>query len=225
MTLDGKIATRTGESRWITGPAARAHGHRLRRRAGAVMVGTTTALRDDPLLLPRPALGRLPVRIVLDRRGRLPLSLKLLAPGAEGRRIYVTSARIGTRRVAALEARGLEVIRAPERGGRLSLKPVLAALAKAGVGQLLVEGGSALHGSFLDEGLAQEVAAFVAPLVLGGRDAPGPASGKGVARLRQAFGLESVVVRRLGRDLLLEGRLGGAEVGSRKSEVPADLGL
>jgi diaminohydroxyphosphoribosylaminopyrimidine deaminase/5-amino-6-(5-phosphoribosylamino)uracil reductase len=207
MTLDGKIATRTGESRWITGPEARAHAHRLRRRAGAVMVGTTTALRDDPLLLARPALGRVPVRIVLDRRGRLPLSLKLLAPGAVGRRIYVTSTRTRARRLAAITARGLEVLRAPESGGRLSLHRVLAGLGKAGVGQLLVEGGSALHGSFLDAGLAQEVAAFLAPLIVGGARAPAPTGGQGIARLTRALRLEAPVVRRLGEDLLVEGRL------------------
>jgi diaminohydroxyphosphoribosylaminopyrimidine deaminase/5-amino-6-(5-phosphoribosylamino)uracil reductase len=205
MTLDGKIGSRTGESKWITGPRARAHAHRLRRRACAVLAGTTTLLRDDPLLLPRPARGRLPARVILDRRGRLPLSLRLLAPRAEGRRIYVVSPRAPARRVIEARRRGLEVLAVPVRGDRLHLGALLDRLGRSGIAQLLVEGGGELIGGFLDLGLAQEVAAFVAPVLLGGKEAPGPAAGKGIARLEKALRLEEVKARRLGGDILIEG--------------------
>jgi diaminohydroxyphosphoribosylaminopyrimidine deaminase/5-amino-6-(5-phosphoribosylamino)uracil reductase len=207
MSLDGKIATRTGESRWITGPQARAHAHRLRRRVCAVMAGTTTLRRDDPLLLPRPARGRLPARVVLDRAGRLPLSLRILSPSGEGRRIYVASPRASLRRLREVRGRGLEVLVVPERLGRLSLPDLLLGLGALGVSELLVEGGGALIGAFLDAGLAQEVAAFVAPVIVGGKDAPTPAQGRGLARIAGALRLADPAVRRLGRDVVIEGRL------------------
>lgn len=115
MTLDGKVATADGASRWITGEAARARAHALRRRVDAVVVGTETALRDDPRLDPRPARGRTPARVVLDRRGRLPLGLRLLAaePAANGTRIYVTSESVARRRGRALAAHGVRVLVLP----------------------------------------------------------------------------------------------------------------
>lgn len=226
MTLDGKIATRTGESRWITSEAARAEAHRLRRRADGILVGTGTLLRDDPHLLPRPSRGRTPVRIALDRKGRLPLGLRFFdpappqgkVPGAArpvpdwldpaARRIYVVGPGASSRRRREVAARGIKVIAVPEAGGLLCLPALLDSLGAAGIGQLLVEGGGELIGSFLDEGLAQEAAVFVAPLVFGGAGAPGPAGGEGIARLADALRLESPAMRRVGPDVLIAGRIG-----------------
>ena len=220
MTLDGKIATRTGESRWITGEAARAHAHGLRRRVDGVLVGTGTAIKDDPLLLPRPSRGRVPARIILDRRGRLPLSLRFFqSPGEplsaaspkasanQGRRICVVGPRVGPARRCELARRGIEILQVPERGGRLSIPALLAALGAAGIAQLLVEGGGEVIGAFLDAGLAQEVAVFIAPTILGGAGAPGPAMGLGTASLADGLRIEAPAVRRIGGDLLIEGRL------------------
>jgi diaminohydroxyphosphoribosylaminopyrimidine deaminase/5-amino-6-(5-phosphoribosylamino)uracil reductase len=208
MSLDGKIATRTGESRWITGRQARAHGHALRRRADAVMVGTLTALRDDPRLTPRPARGRRPMRIILDRRGRLPLDLRILAPerrrGA-GLRVYVTSRRTAARRGRELESRGVRLLVAPEGPGGLDLAAVLSELGRLGVSQLLVEGGGKLGGSFLEGGLVDEVAVLLAPLLIGGAEAPGPLEGSGIARLSAALRLEAAERRLVGEDLLIQG--------------------
>ncbi len=211
MTLDGKIATRSGESRWITGAPAREHAHGLRRRADAVLAGTETILRDDPCLLPRPARGRAPARIILDRRGRLPWSLAVLSPRppSEGRRIYVTSPRVPEGRRSEARRRGLEVLEVPEVQGRLSLSALLDALGRAGIGQLLVEGGGRLIGDFLAGRLAQEAAVFVAPVIFGGEGAPGPAGGRGIARIADALHLRAPRVRLLGRDVLIQGRLQG----------------
>jgi diaminohydroxyphosphoribosylaminopyrimidine deaminase / 5-amino-6-(5-phosphoribosylamino)uracil reductase len=209
MTLDGKIATRTGESRWITGRPARERAHQLRRRADAVLAGTETFRRDDPLLLPRPPRGRIPARVILDRRGRLPWSLKALSPSPPegGRRIYVVSPRCPPNRRREVQRRGLEVIEAPEAHDRLSLPAVLDALGRMGICQLLVEGGGMLIGDLLSRRLAQEVAVFVAPVLFGGQEAPGPAGGRGIGRLADALELEAPVVRRLGRDVLIQGRI------------------
>ncbi len=208
MSLDGKIATSRGESRWITGPLARGYAHGLRRRVDAVLVGTNTLRADDPMLLPRPDRGRRPVRVILDRTGRLPLKLRVFAPEG-GTRLYVVSPRVAARRLARVAARGLEILVIPERRGRLDLARLLDALGKRGISQLLVEGGGKLLGAFLDRGLVQEVAAFVAPVLIGGEEAPGPAQGNGIARLAEALRLPEPRIRRLGPDILIEGRLSG----------------
>jgi diaminohydroxyphosphoribosylaminopyrimidine deaminase/5-amino-6-(5-phosphoribosylamino)uracil reductase len=213
MSLDGKTATASGESRWITGSKSRAAAHGLRRRVDAVLVGTETALRDDPLLTPRPARGRKPLRVVLDRRGRLPLDLRLLRrlpPGdAGGPVLYVASKRTGSRRLAELRRRGLEVLIVGESERGLDLHEILAALAQRDVSQLLVEGGGRLAAGFVEGGWASEVAAFVAPRLLGGAGAPTPLAGLGFAELARSPWLREVEVRMLDRDLCISGRVAG----------------
>ncbi len=206
MSADGKIATRTGSSRWISGEASRRLVHRLRRRVDAVMVGTETLCRDDPSLLPRPARGRTPVRVILDRLGRLPPSLGVLQDDGTPR-VYVTSSRTPAARRRGIEANGLDVLTVPARRGRLDLERVLAALGERGVSQLLVEGGGALAASLLEAGLAQEVVVFTAPKVVGGASAPGPVGGRGVATMADALQLVDVRIRRLGDDAVITGRL------------------
>ena len=211
MSLDGKIATARGESCWITGREARAHAHGLRRRVDAILVGTETALRDDCLLTPRPARGRKPWRVVLDRRGRLPLKLRLFRREARGAatgpRLYVTSPRTGTRRLREVERRGLRVLTVPEVGDGLDLEYLFSELGQKGISQLLIEGGGKLAGSSLEGGLVQEVAAYVAPRLLGGRGAPSPIGGAGIASLAACSWLDVREERRLGKDFLIRGVL------------------
>ena len=206
MSADGKIATRTRESQWITGERARAFAHRLRRRADAVIVGTETLRQDDPNLLPRPRRGRTPLRVLLDRRGRLPLRLQVFANDATPR-LYVTTRDLTPRRQRQLAARGIDVLELRGRRGLLDLRALLKRLGARGVSQVLVEGGGALGGGFADARLVQEVAVFVAPSLIGGAAAPGPIGGVGVARVRAALQLEGASTRRLGNDLVLTGRV------------------
>ena len=211
MTLDGKTATSGGESQWITGEGSRARGHALRRRVDGILVGTNTALSDDPRLTPRPARGRRPWRIVLDRRGRLPLRLGLLSPaeepGVPGPRLYVAGPRVPANRLRLLESRGVRALVVPERSGGLDLEKLLDALGGLGISQLLVEGGATLAGSFLEKRLAHEVAAFIAPRIAGGRDAAPAVGGKGLRLLAQTPWIEEPEVRRLGDDIAIQGRL------------------
>ncbi len=202
VTLDGKLATASGDSRWVSGPEARAQVHRLRDRIDAVLVGAGTARADDPRLTARPAQGRGrdPIRVVLDSRLELPPRLRLLRPrrGAPTLVAHVS----GTPRV---HRAGVEYLRCRARGGRVDLRDLLAKLAARGVTSLLVEGGAEVHASFLREGIADRVLLFVAPKIAGG-DARSWVAGRGPARMEDALRLEDVEVARVGEDLLVSGR-------------------
>jgi diaminohydroxyphosphoribosylaminopyrimidine deaminase/5-amino-6-(5-phosphoribosylamino)uracil reductase len=216
-SLDGRIATASGASRWITGPEARVRVHALRRTVDAVAVGIGTALADAPTLTPRdapPVEGRTPpVRVVFDRRARLPLDAPLVATARETATWLVTGPEADTR---AHEAAGVHVLRANEQGGALDLGAALAALGKRGIVDLLVEGGAVLAGAMLASDAVDELWWFVAPLVLGdqGRAAvigPAPATPDDAQRFsvltRERYGDDTLIVmRRRAVDRASDGR-------------------
>lgn len=199
VTLDGKIATRTGDSRWVTGPEARREGHRLRDRADAVLVGAGTARADDPRLTVRIPGGRDPVRVVLDARLSLPPRLRLFRQRSSAPTIvaYVRG-RPRQRRP------GVEYLRCRGSKGRVDLDDLLAKLAARGVTSLLVEGGAEVHRSFLDAGLVDRVVLFVAPKIAGA-DGLSFVAGPGAARMSRALALSRVEVRRAGQDVVISG--------------------
>jgi diaminohydroxyphosphoribosylaminopyrimidine deaminase/5-amino-6-(5-phosphoribosylamino)uracil reductase len=196
MSLDGKIATRSGESRWITGEEARLHGHRLRHIHDAILVGVNTVISDDPELTTRldGEEVRQPLRVVLDSQLRIRMSAKVVGPNT-----LIATTRAG--RMGAAEV--LKLPAAPD--GRVALEPLLDELGKRGVLSLLVEGGSEVHASFFANGLVDKVHAYIAPRLIGGRDAPGPLGGAGVERLAEAIPLRDMDSTRLGADLLITG--------------------
>jgi diaminohydroxyphosphoribosylaminopyrimidine deaminase/5-amino-6-(5-phosphoribosylamino)uracil reductase len=212
MSLDGKIATAAGESRWITGEKSRALGMSLRAGADAILVGVNTIVKDDPSLTVRRAGfgGKAWRRIVLDPRARTPLSAKVVSdPFADATTVVVTKAA-PARRAAALSRR-VRVLRAPQRkAGGIDLRWLLRTLGREQVTALLVEGGGETNAAFLSQGLAGRVVFFYAPLVLGGRAAPKAVAGKGAACLSQALSLAGARWRRLGSDMVLTARLSGA---------------
>jgi diaminohydroxyphosphoribosylaminopyrimidine deaminase/5-amino-6-(5-phosphoribosylamino)uracil reductase len=203
MTLDGRIATRTGDSRWISNEASRAHAHRLRAASDAVLAGVGTVLRDDPALTARPPLapGR-PRRVILDSRLRTPLHARVLARDGVPAMVATTSAAGPEARRAFAEA-GVEVLVCDGADGRVDLNRLLHELAVRGVLRLLVEGGAGVHGAFLDAGLVDKLCAYVAPLVVGG--GPAPAAGSGAAVIAEAQRLERVAIQPIGDDVLIEG--------------------
>jgi diaminohydroxyphosphoribosylaminopyrimidine deaminase/5-amino-6-(5-phosphoribosylamino)uracil reductase len=217
MSLDGKIATRAGDARWISGETSRRTAHEMRDRADAVLVGIGTALADDPELTTRIEGGRHAIRVVCDARARLPLESRLVrgARAHEGAPLVVAvTAAAPEERVAALREAGALVMPAGPGPDAVDLEALLRALAARGdrpVTNLLVEGGAAIHGAFLDGGLADRVAVFVAPKILGGAAAPGPAAGAGRARVLEALRLAALEARSSGEDVLLEGDLAGIE--------------
>jgi diaminohydroxyphosphoribosylaminopyrimidine deaminase/5-amino-6-(5-phosphoribosylamino)uracil reductase len=208
MTLDGKIATASGDSKWITGEKARNYGMKLRQGSDAILVGINTVLADDPSLTfrSRRKVGARLRRIVLDSQARTPLRAKVVRDEFAPLTTIVVSRRAPKSRVAAL-ARKVRVLVAPERAGALDLRWLLKRLGRENVTQLLVEGGGEVNASFLLGGLAQRVAFFYAPKILGGRDARKGVAGAGVRTLAEALTLDDVVWRRLGDDLLLTARV------------------
>lgn len=218
MSLDGKIATRTGASRYLTGATARADVHRLRDEVDAILVGVNTVLRDDPLLTTRlsaEALGReprQPWRLVLDSQARTPPDSRLLDPALPGRTTLCITAAAPAACVAALRARGADLLALPgDADGRLDLASLAAELGRRGVMNLLVEGGATVHGAFLAAGLVDCVTVYVAPLLVGGADAPGPIGGVGVSELSEAIRPAALRVERLGEDVKLTADLTAVE--------------
>lgn len=204
MTLDGKIATASGDSKWITGEAARAMAHRLRKQHDAVLVGIGTVLADDPELTTRMVAGKNPVRVVLDSRLRISLMATVLNPAAET--IIFTSKEADEVKCEALAALpNVEVVRLPATKGRLPVAQVVAALAERGLTSLLVEGGSAVLGAFYDAGLADRVYAFIAPKLIGGTNALTPVGGEGSELVAAGWQLEELELKQLCPDVMLTG--------------------
>ena len=214
MTLDGRIATRTGHSRWITSELARREAHRLRDRHDAVMVGVGTVLADDPLLtvrLPPEEAGEggphHPLRVIVDSRARTPATAAMLRPDTPGHTLIACTADAPADRIATLAAAGAEILVVPFGAGGVDLEALLQALGERGLNRVLVEGGSRLLGQLFDLGLVDQVVAFIAPVIVGGCGAPGPVGGTGVATVDQAWRLQGVEWCQVGPDVIVTGRL------------------
>ncbi|HEV2392170.1 MAG TPA: bifunctional diaminohydroxyphosphoribosylaminopyrimidine deaminase/5-amino-6-(5-phosphoribosylamino)uracil reductase RibD [Verrucomicrobiae bacterium] len=211
MTLDGKIATATGESKWITSPAARLEAMQMRRGADAILVGINTVLADDPSLTFR-AVGKRQNtpqprkdlrRIILDANARTPLTAKVVTDMQADLTTIVISRSAPPRRARAL-GRKVQVWTAPARDGKIDLRWLLQKLGSQDITSLLVEGGGEINAFFLFSGLANRVAFFYAPKILGGSNSRKAVAGKGAGRLDEIIQLENVKWRRIGPDWLLE---------------------
>jgi diaminohydroxyphosphoribosylaminopyrimidine deaminase/5-amino-6-(5-phosphoribosylamino)uracil reductase len=211
MTLDGKTATRTGDSRWVSSGPARRLVHEARDRSDAVLVGIRTALADDPELTTRleESAGRTALRVVVDARARLPLDSALLRTIAAGPVLVAATEAAPEGRVAALRRAGAEVLICGSGGVGVDLEALLRALVRRErpVTNLLVEGGGRVTAAFLDAGLADRVMVFVAPKIAGGANATTPVEGEGRERMADALAVARVSAREIGPDLLLEGEL------------------
>jgi diaminohydroxyphosphoribosylaminopyrimidine deaminase/5-amino-6-(5-phosphoribosylamino)uracil reductase len=206
MTLDGKIATAAGESKWITGNKARAYGMKLRQGADAILVGINTILADDPSLTARSLKseeGHALRRIILDSQARTPLKAKVVSDQYARLTTIVLSRSAPAKRVSELSKRTNVIVAPATPRSGIDLRWLLRRLGAENVTSLLVEGGGEVNASFLLQGLAQRVAFFYAPKILGGRDAIRAVAGAGIMRLDHAIRLTSVEYRTLGPDLLL----------------------
>jgi len=204
MTLDGKIACHTGDSRWVTGETARAHVQELRNHYTGIMVGIGTVLADDPSLSCRMEGGRDPVRIVADSRLRIPLDCKLVKTAKRQPLILACLDGAPSEKEKKLEEAGAQVIRVPEgEGGSLDLKILMKELGDRRIDGILLEGGGVLNEAFLRVGLVNRIYCYIAPKVFGGAEAKTPVEGKGVDLAREAWTFYRDGMRELGEDLLL----------------------
>ncbi len=207
MTLDGKLATRTGDSRWISGTASRAVVHQLRGRVDAVIVGRGTAERDDPLLSARPPGPRNPIRIVLDTGANLGLDSQLVRTAPAAPVMVVAGDAAPPERCRCLSEAGCEVLVLSGTTHAERLDALLSELGRRRMTNVLFEGGAHVLGTLLDAGAIDEVHVFVAPKLLGGADAPGAAAGEGIATMAAAFALTSPEIETLGDDVYIHGPL------------------
>ena len=209
MSLDGKIATRTGDSQWITGPAARSRVQQMRRELDGIMVGIGTALADDPQLTARDDRGEplpvnlQPLRVVVDSDARTPPGARMLRqPGAT---LIATARKPSQPRAAALQDAGAEVVAFPGTDGRVNLSGLLERLGQRGVVSLLVEGGGGVLGAMLDARLIDKFAIFLGPMLIGGAAARSPIEGEGATTMADALRLEHTSMEAIGPDWLITG--------------------
>lgn len=203
MTLDGKIAAHTGDSKWVTGEEARAHVQQLRHRYTGIMVGVGTVLADDPLLTCRLPGGRSPVRIICDTRLRTPLTAQVVVTAKETPTLLVTCCTEKEKQ-ADYEAAGCQVLTGPERDGHVDLNWLMDELGRREIDSVLLEGGGTLNWAALEQGIVQKVLAYIAPKLAGGKDAKTPVEGTGIDRMARAVRLEHSTVTQIGADFLIE---------------------
>jgi diaminohydroxyphosphoribosylaminopyrimidine deaminase/5-amino-6-(5-phosphoribosylamino)uracil reductase len=203
-SLDGKIATAGGQSQWITGEQARRFVHRLRAESDAVMVGAGTVLADDPLLTVRlVSASKQPLRVVIDGRARTPADARVLKAASAPTMVVIGVS--ASKQAEGLRAAGAEVLSLPEADGLIDLGAVLDELGRREITTLLVEGGAALAASLVEARLVDKFIFILAPILIGGGDAPSAVAGAGARTLQEAVRLRDVRVRRLGQDILIEG--------------------
>jgi diaminohydroxyphosphoribosylaminopyrimidine deaminase/5-amino-6-(5-phosphoribosylamino)uracil reductase len=207
MTLDGKIATRTGDSHWVSSEASRAVVHRLRGRMDAIAVGAETARRDNPLLTARPAGPRIATRVVVDSSASLSPESQLVQTLQSAPLLVAASATAPEENVAALRDAGCEVLAFDGASHAVCLEQLLDELGRRRMTNVLVEGGARLLGSLWDAGLIDEFHVFLAPKVVGGESAASPVAGLGRELMSQAGALEDIAIEHIGSDVYLRGRV------------------
>lgn len=206
MTMDGKIAAYTGQSKWITGEEARAFVQKLRHRYTGIMAGAGTVLADDPRLTCRIPGARQPVRIICDTRLRIPSDANVVETAKEIPTILATC-QADPDRIRPFEEKGCQVLTLPEEDGHVDLRALMRELGKRQIDSILLEGGGTLNWSALKSGIVQKVYCFTAPKLFGGIDARTPVEGRGVASPGEAFSLTHLKVTQVGEDLLIEGEV------------------
>lgn len=207
MSLDGKIATHTGDSRWITSEESRAYAHKIRGQVDGILVGINTVLRDDPLLTCRLEGGRSPGRIIVDSHAVLPLRSRILNTIHEAEIIVAVNNNAPYDRIEKLKQLGCTIIQTRDKGNRVDLMALFRKLGEMKLTNILVEGGSRVITSMIEERLADKVIVFIAPIIIGGNDAKSPILGKGVNTVDEAVKINEITVKSFSRDIVIEGIL------------------
>ena len=204
MTLDGKIASANGDSKWVTGEKAREHVHFLRKKYSAILAGIDTVLADDPLLNCRTEEGVDPIRVICDSHLRLPMDSQIVKTAGKIRTIAAyTDAEEGTKK--KLESTGVELLQISEKNGHVDLEKLIRTLGEKKIDSILVEGGGNIHGSLLQTGLVNRVYAYIAPKLIGGKNALPPVGGEGIEKMKDAVVLQNQEILHLGADYCIRG--------------------
>ena len=206
MTLDGKIATYTGASKWITGEEARTYVHTQRNRYRAIMTGVGTVLADDPLLTCRLEGGRNPIRIICDTNLRTPLTSQIVQTANDVPTILATCC-MDTQKLAAYQDAGCYILTVEPENGHINLQKLMQVLGEHGIDSILLEGGASLNWSALQSGIVQKVEAYIAPKLFGGEFAKTPISGQGFPTPADGVSLKNYSIHQLGNDILIEGEV------------------
>ena len=209
ISLDGKIATASGESQWITSEASRLKGHEVRSQVDAILVGVGTVLQDNPSLTVRlpERQNEDPIRIVVDSRGRTPFGAKVLNPDSNAGTLIAVTENAPLQKIEALKSAGADVLIIDEKEGRVCLRALMRELGRKEITSVLIEGGGEINAAALQAGIVDKLMFFIAPKLIGGRDAPGSIGGIGIARLAEAYELRDVKIAQIGADFLIEGYL------------------
>jgi diaminohydroxyphosphoribosylaminopyrimidine deaminase/5-amino-6-(5-phosphoribosylamino)uracil reductase len=207
LSLDGKIATSTGESQWITGPEARERVHQMRDQVDAILVGAGTVLKDNPRLTTRlkKGKGHNPARVILDARAEIPLNARVFHHANRDRVVYVTTSKASAIRVNRLKDRNINVNVFSEKNCRISLIKLIKLLVEFEIASVLLEGGGGINASALKAGVVDKAVLFLAPLIIGGESAPGVVGGVGIKSLKQALPIKNLTVTPVGADWMVEG--------------------
>jgi diaminohydroxyphosphoribosylaminopyrimidine deaminase/5-amino-6-(5-phosphoribosylamino)uracil reductase len=207
QTLDGKIATAAGESKWITGEEAREAGRRLRGCNDAILVGINTILKDDPALTTRVTGARDPIRVIVDTHARIPLHARVLTHMSAARTIVAVGKGASQQKIKKLQALGAEVIFVKLAQGRIQLRELMRELGKRDILSVLIEGGAEVNASALASGLVDKAVVFIAPLLMTGKDSLCSIGGVSPRKLRQTLRLTQVTSEFVGQDLMITGYL------------------
>lgn len=209
MTLDGKIASKTGDSKWITSEESRKYVHSLRHKFKGIMVGIGTVIQDDPMLNIRHLEGDYvnPIRIVVDTNGRIPLNSKIIKSAKEIPVILAVSEGIEVDKEKSLKIHGVEIIKVPLLDNRLNLKYLLIELGKLGIDSILLEGGGNLNWGMLSENLVDKIEAFVGSKIIGGSESKTSVEGEGYLLMSQGINLEFLSNELLGKDILIKAKI------------------
>lgn len=205
QSLDGKIATASGESQWITGTVSLQNAHQLRHDYDAVLVGSGTVMADDPSLTARIPGGKDPMRIILDSSLSIPINSKVLSQKSDSITLIATTSKADKTKIQQIEEKGPKVLVLPENNGQVDLKALMEELGKMSISSVLIEGGATVNSSALKSGIVDKVIFFIAPMIMGGQDAISSVGGLCPKSLKSAIKLKDLRVRRSGDDFMIEG--------------------